>query len=78
LHAAGNLTTPLLLIQGLKDTIVPPAQAQAIANALRQGRIPHTYLAFPDEGHGFGASTSIRRALEAELAFYQQALAAAS
>jgi dipeptidyl aminopeptidase/acylaminoacyl peptidase len=78
LHAAGNLTTPLLLIQGLKDTIVPPAQAQAIANALRQRGIPHSYLTFREEGHGFGASTSIRRALETELAFYQQALAGAS
>jgi dipeptidyl aminopeptidase/acylaminoacyl peptidase len=78
LHAAGNLTTPLLLIQGLKDTIVPPAQAEAIANALRQRGIPHSYLTFREEGHGFGASTSIRRALETELAFYQQALAGAS
>jgi dipeptidyl aminopeptidase/acylaminoacyl peptidase len=78
LHAAGNLTTPLLLIQGLKDTIVPPAQAQAIANALRQRGIPHTYLTFPEEGHGLSASTSIRQALETELAFYQQALAGAS
>src|SRR6266536_1177310 len=45
LHAAGNLTTRLLLIQGLKDTVVPPAQAEAIANTLRQRGIPHTYLA---------------------------------
>jgi dipeptidyl aminopeptidase/acylaminoacyl peptidase len=78
LHAAGNLTTPLLLIQGLKDTVVPPAQAETIANALRQRGIPHTYLTFSDEGHGFGASTSIRQALEAELVFYQRALAALS
>jgi dipeptidyl aminopeptidase/acylaminoacyl peptidase len=78
LYAAGNLTTPLLLIQGLKDTVVPPAQAEAIANALRQRGIPHTYLTFPEEGHGLSASTSIRQALETELAFYQQALAGAS
>src|SRR6266540_4232057 len=58
LHAAGNLTTRLLLIQGLKDTVVPPAQAEAIANTLRQRGIPHTYLTFPEEGHGLAASTS--------------------
>src|SRR6266498_2415945 len=74
LHAAGNLTTRLLLIQGLKDTVVPPAQAEAIANTLRQRGIPHTYLTFPEESHGLSASTSIRQALEVELAFYFEAL----
>jgi dipeptidyl aminopeptidase/acylaminoacyl peptidase len=57
---------------------VPPAQAEAIANALRQRGIPHTYVTFPEEGHGLGASTSIRKALEAELAFDKRAVAATS
>ena len=75
LHAAGNITRPLLLVHGLDDVIVPPAQAEAIAKALREHGIPHTHLPFPREGHGLATSTSIRQALEAELAFYRRALA---
>ena len=74
LRALGNLTRPLLLVHGLKDTVVPPAQSETIANALREHGIPHAYLSFPEEGHGLGASTSIRQALEAELTFYKQTL----
>jgi dipeptidyl aminopeptidase/acylaminoacyl peptidase len=74
LHAAGNLNRPLLLVHGRKDTVVPPAQTEAIANTLRERGIPHAYLSFPEEGHGLAAPTSIRQALEAELAFYTQTL----
>jgi dipeptidyl aminopeptidase/acylaminoacyl peptidase len=74
LHAAGNITRPLLLIHGLQDPVVPPAQAEAIANALLEHGIPHAYLPFAGEGHGLAASTSLRQALEAELAFYMRAL----
>ncbi len=74
LRALGNLTRPLLLVHGLKDTVVPPAQSEAIANALRERGIPHARLTFPEEGHGLGASTSIRQALETELAFYKRTL----
>ncbi len=74
MRALGNLTRPLLLVHGLKDTVVPPAQSETIANALREHGIPHAYLSFPEEGHGLGASTSIRQALEAELTFYKQTL----
>jgi dipeptidyl aminopeptidase/acylaminoacyl peptidase len=74
LHAAGNITQPLLLIHGRKDPVVPPAQAETIANALRERGIPHTFLPFDQEGHGLAASTSIHQALKAELAFYTRSL----
>ena len=45
----------------------PPAQAEAIVAALAANGIPHAYLAFEGEGHGFRGATAIRRALEAEL-----------
>ncbi len=74
LRALGSVTRPLLLVHGLRDTVVPPVQSEAIANALREHGILHAHLRFPEEGHGLGASTSIRRALEAELAFYMRVL----
>jgi dipeptidyl aminopeptidase/acylaminoacyl peptidase len=51
---------------------VPEAQAEEIVAALRKNRVPHAYLAFPGEGHGFRQAANIRRALEAELSFYAQ------
>jgi dipeptidyl aminopeptidase/acylaminoacyl peptidase len=34
--------------------------------------IPHAYLAFPDEAHGFRQAENQIRAREAELSFYGQ------
>jgi dipeptidyl aminopeptidase/acylaminoacyl peptidase len=75
LYEAGNITRPLLLVHGLRDPVVPPAQAEAIASALQEHGIPNTYLSFAEEGHGLAASTSIRQALEDEVAFYISASA---
>jgi dipeptidyl aminopeptidase/acylaminoacyl peptidase len=51
---------------------VPVAQAEELVAALRQRRIPHAYLVFDGEGHGFRQAANIRRSLEAELSFYAQ------
>ena len=41
-----------------------------MVEALRRKGVPVAYMAFEGEGHGFRRSDSIKRALEAELAFY--------
>jgi dipeptidyl aminopeptidase/acylaminoacyl peptidase len=64
-----RLERPLLLLQGLDDEIVPPSQAETMVEALQRKRIPHAYLAFEGEGHGFRRGENIRRAIEAELYF---------
>jgi dipeptidyl aminopeptidase/acylaminoacyl peptidase len=64
------LTCPVLLLQGLDDPIVPPAQSAAIAAELAAYRIPHAYLAFEGESHGFRKAETVIACLEAELAFY--------
>jgi dipeptidyl aminopeptidase/acylaminoacyl peptidase len=69
-HSADQITSPVLLLQGLGDTIVLPAQTQLMAKALNSTGIPHRYLTFQDEGHGFRRPNSIKRALEAELSLY--------
>jgi dipeptidyl aminopeptidase/acylaminoacyl peptidase len=63
------LERPLLLLQGLEDAIVPPSQAEAMLAALVRKGVPHAYVAFADEGHGFRRAENIARALEAELEF---------
>jgi dipeptidyl aminopeptidase/acylaminoacyl peptidase len=66
------LTCPILLLQGLDDPIVPPAQSEAIAKDLAAHGIPHAYIAYAGESHGFRKAETIIAALEAELAFYGQ------
>jgi dipeptidyl aminopeptidase/acylaminoacyl peptidase len=69
-HHPERLSCPVILLQGLEDAVVPPAQAEAMAAALDAKRIPYAYVAFPGEQHGFRRAEHIRRAIEAELYFY--------
>ncbi|MGY4388548.1 prolyl oligopeptidase family serine peptidase [Streptomyces sp. TE12347] len=71
---ADGITAPFVLLQGLEDPICPPAQAERLLDALR-GRpepVPHAYMTFEGEGHGFRRADTMVRALEAELSLYAQ------
>ena len=70
IHHVDRLATPLLLLQGSEDRVVPPAQAHAMAAALSERGVPHELIEFGDEGHGFRKADNVVRALEAELAFF--------
>lgn len=72
LHHAHRLSCPVIFFQGLDDKVVPPAQSQAMVDALRERGLRVAYLAFEGEGHGFRRKESLQRALEAELSFYAQ------
>ena len=67
-----QISCPVLILQGAEDRIVPPAQAEQIVDALWERRIPHAYVLFPGEDHGFRAAANIIRSFEAELSFYGQ------
>jgi dipeptidyl aminopeptidase/acylaminoacyl peptidase len=69
-----RLATPMLVLQGTEDEVVPQAQAEVIVAALRERRVPHAYLLFEGEGHGFRKAENIVAAREAELSFYAQIL----
>ena len=73
-HFADRIKTPMLVLQGADDKVVPLSQAKLIVAALEANGIPHAYLLFEGEGHGFRKSESIVRAYEAELSFYAQVL----
>jgi dipeptidyl aminopeptidase/acylaminoacyl peptidase len=70
IHHVDALSCPVILLQGLEDVIVPPAQADIIVEALRRKGLPFAYLAFEGEQHGFRKAKNIIRAEEAELYFY--------
>lgn len=69
LHAE-RISAPVLVLQGAEDRIVPPSEAERIVDALFERRIPHAYLLFPGEDHGFRSAPNIIRSFEAELSFY--------
>jgi dipeptidyl aminopeptidase/acylaminoacyl peptidase len=74
IHFVDRISTPMLVLQGADDRIVPPSQAELIVEALRERGVPHAYLLFEGEGHGFRKSENIAASLEAELSFYAQVL----
>ena len=69
-----RLDRPVLLLQGLDDPVVPPAQAELFLAALEGSGVPHAYLPFEGEAHGFRRAETVVAALEAELSFYGQVL----
>ena len=69
-NSADQLNTPVILLQGLEDKIVPPSQSETMVRALEKKGLPHAYLAFEGEQHGFRKAENIIRAHEAELYFY--------
>ncbi|MDH3703558.1 MAG: S9 family peptidase, partial [Alphaproteobacteria bacterium] len=70
IHHVRRMNCPVIFFQGLDDKVVPPNQAEAMVAALWEKGIPVAYLPFEGEGHGFRRADNIKRALEAELAFY--------
>jgi dipeptidyl aminopeptidase/acylaminoacyl peptidase len=72
IYHVDGFSKPLLVLQGRDDMVVPEAQSEQIVAALKERRIPHAYLAFEGEGHGFRVAANIRRSLEAEASFYAQ------
>ena len=52
-HAA-RIRTPLLLLHGDSDVVVPPGQSEAMARAVRAGGTPVEHHVYEGEGHGWG------------------------
>ncbi|MFL0411858.1 alpha/beta hydrolase family protein [Microbacterium paludicola] len=64
-----TLRTPLLILQGSEDPVVPPSQSEALRDALAANGVPHKYVLFEGESHGFRQAATLQRAFETELAF---------
>ncbi|QKZ17552.1 S9 family peptidase [Streptomyces chartreusis] len=69
---AEHLTVPFLLLQGLDDVICPPTQCERFLARMEGRRVPHAYIAFEGEGHGFRRAETMVRVLESELSLYAQ------
>lgn len=69
-----DMSTPMIVIQGADDTVVPPSHSHRIVDALSGRGVPVAYIEFDGEGHGFRQADNIVRAIEAELWFYGHVL----
>lgn len=72
IHFCDRLDCPVIFFQGLEDKIVPPNQAEAMVEVLRQKGLPVAYVAFEGEQHGFRKAENIKRSLDGELYFYSR------
>ncbi|MEJ0003694.1 MAG: prolyl oligopeptidase family serine peptidase [Pararobbsia sp.] len=69
-HFTERLSSPMILLHGAEDKVVPPNQADAMYQAVRAKGLPVAYLLYPNEQHGFRLAENITRSHEAELYFY--------
>ena len=72
---ADEINGAVLLLQGLDDRVVPPAQTERLRTALLARGRPCTVHFFEGEGHGFRRAETLEACLEEELAFYRRQLA---
>jgi dipeptidyl aminopeptidase/acylaminoacyl peptidase len=73
-HHADRLSKPVIFFQGSEDAVVPPNQTEMMVEALRRKGNAVGYFLFSGEQHGFRQAASIKRCLDAELAFYATAV----
>jgi dipeptidyl aminopeptidase/acylaminoacyl peptidase len=64
-----QLSAPILLLQGVEDMVVPPQQAEMLADAARRKELPVALIMFEGEGHGFRRAATIKAAIEAQIYF---------
>jgi dipeptidyl aminopeptidase/acylaminoacyl peptidase len=67
-----QISSALILFQGLEDKVVPPDQSQKIFDAVKAKGLPVAYIAYEWEQHGFRRAENIKRSYEAELYFYSK------
>ncbi len=67
----GGISSPILLLQGEEDPVVPLSQVEIYYQRLKSCGKEVRLVLFPGEGHGFKKADTIKRALQEELSFYQ-------
>ena len=50
---AKNIQDAVIIFQGTEDKVVPKQQSESIVAALNKNNIPHEYVIYEGEGHGF-------------------------
>jgi dipeptidyl aminopeptidase/acylaminoacyl peptidase len=74
IYHVDQISSPLILFQGLDDKVVPPEQTDIMYRALRDRGVPVAFLAFEGEQHGFRKAETVIEVVRAELEFYGRVL----
>ncbi len=74
LFHAGNITKPLLVVQGANDPRVLQVESDELVAAVEANGIPVEYIIFPDEGHGFDNKANRVTASDRYVAFLDKYL----
>ena len=72
IFAVDKLRDPVAIFQGAEDKVVPPEQAETIAESLRHRQVPHEYRVFEGEGHGWRRPETIAAFYQAVEAFLKK------
>ncbi|KAJ8469953.1 hypothetical protein ONZ45_g16717 [Pleurotus djamor] len=72
LFHADKIVSPLLILQGADDRVVPPEQAEAIVKEIQNHGGVVEYKLYEGEGHGWRKEETIKDALEREISFYER------
>ena len=70
-----QLASAMIVFQGGMDKVVPPSVAHEVIETLKALNLGHSYVEYPDEGHGFRNSENNIDAWTKELDFYHVCLA---
>ncbi|KAF4580765.1 hypothetical protein EYR38_003051 [Pleurotus pulmonarius] len=74
LYHADQITSPLLILQGELDRVVPKEQAEQMRDTILANGGVVEYKLYEGEGHGWRKEETIKDALERELHFYESQL----
>jgi dipeptidyl aminopeptidase/acylaminoacyl peptidase len=72
LFHAHRIKDALILFQGSDDAVVPQNQSDTLVNALRMNGVPHEYVVYAGEGHGFRKPENVKDYYERILRFLAQ------
>jgi dipeptidyl aminopeptidase/acylaminoacyl peptidase len=70
-HEFDKLKSPILLLHGTDDKVVPISQSEALSAHLTTAKIPHHFEIFSGEGHGFRSAAALQRTLELQVKFFE-------
>lgn len=74
LYHAGNITAPVLLLQGSEDKVVPPNQTRDMERKILENGGTVRVVIFEGEGHGFRQEQNIQKSLEEEEKWFRTTL----
>lgn len=73
-YHAGNITTPLLILHGEEDKVVPISQAYVIYDDIKKRGGEIKLIEFKGEGHGFRLGETQLKALQEEEKWWKKTL----